>query len=132
MQFGPNKTGKFYISIFYHRGTNRLVFKNKWHPDISPFTEYEIFCFADDGNWFDARGHYWGVRERGEAILGCSGERLCKFPKTSNVIDPWHGFPVSPMEDGDDYRPSDDIVEAWIATGIVSKTFGRRIQRRKV
>ena len=132
IKFGPNPTGKFYISINYHRGNNRSALKNKWHPYIKPPLEYQIFCAADCESWYDTSGHGWGMHNQGNTIIGTQGERLCKFPRTSNESDPWHGFPVSPMESGDDDAPSDEFIENWISTGVISKTFGRRIQRRKV
>jgi hypothetical protein len=132
IEFGPNDKGKYYISIFYHRGNNRPGLKNKWDPDVPPLQEYEIFCYADYGDWFDQHDHYWGVHAAGNTVLGCQGERLCKFPRTSNRSDPRHGYPVSPMLNGDDDAPSDEFVEGWIVRGVISKTFGRRIQRRKV
>jgi hypothetical protein len=132
IEFGPNHNGKSYISIFYHRGNNRPGLKNKWHADVLPPEEYAIFCHADYEDWFDHNNHYWGVHSSGNTVLGCQGERLCKFPKTSNVSDPWHGYPISPLLNGDDDAPSDEFVEKWIVRGVISKTLGRRIQRRKV
>jgi len=132
IQFGPNRKGRVYISVFIHRGNNRSKLKNKWHPDVPPLMEYAIFNSADYANWYDVQGHYGGVHERGKTIPGCQSERLCKFPRTSNPNDPWHGYPASPLENGDDDAPPDDFVESWIETGIISKTFGRRIQRSKV
>jgi len=132
LQFGPNKTGKLYLSVFYHRGNGRIKYKNKWHPTIHPSTEYHIFCKADYRNWSDSHGHYWGVHDGGVIILGIRGEILCKFPHNANPTTPWHGFPVSPMENGDCDAPPFEFVEDWIRNGVVSKTLGRRIQRRKV
>lgn len=132
ISFGPNSSGKMYISVFYHRMTGKRYRKNTWCATVSPSMEYDIFCTADDGSWQDSHGHYWGLRAGGATQLGSRGERLCKFPCTSNVSDPWHGFPVSPMYEGDKDAPSDDFVERWIDMGIVSKTIGRRIQRRKI
>lgn len=130
ISFGPNRSGKTYLSLYIHRGTRAQ--KHQWSVNVSPSREYDIFCSADEGNWKDTQGHYWGVYAGGQTVLGSRGERLCKFPRTSNIEDPWHGYPVSPMEEGDKDAPPDDFVENWIATRIVSKTFGRRIQRRKI
>ena len=132
IHFGPNLAGKFYLSLYYHRGSNRSALKNKWHPEIKPPLEYQIFCNTDRENWYDSTGHGWGMRSRGDVIIGVQDERLCKFPYTSNESDPWHGFPVSPMENGDSDAPSDEFIDNWILSGAISKTFGRRIQRRKV
>lgn len=130
--FGPNGTGKKYISLFYHRGSGSPRDKSCWHKDVSPPKEYGIFCAADLKNWVDSRGHYWSMHNKGETVLGTRGERLSKFPYNANHKDPWHGFPVSPLERGDADAPPDDFVESWIANGVISKTFGRRIQRRKI
>lgn len=132
IQFGPNRNGKLYISVFIHRGNNRSNYKNKWEPSITPPIEYAIFCAADYENWRDHKGRYWAVHQGGIIILGCQGERMCKFPRTSNPGDPWHGYPVSPLLNGEDDAPPDDLVENWIEAHVVSKTFGRRVQRRKV
>ncbi len=130
--FGPNNSGKMYISVYNHRGSGSRVYKNQWLSTITPAIEYTIFCDADDGNWKDYNGHYWGVHNRGITVLGDCREHLSKFPKTSNLTDHWHGYPVSPRESGDKDAPPDDFVESWISIGVVSKTFGRRIQRRKI
>ena len=132
IKFGPTNKGKWYISVNHHRGAGLQKYKNKWSLSVPPPMEYAIFCSADDGDWRDVQGHYWGVHNQGSTILGCRGEKLAKFPCTSNVSDPWHGYPVSPLERGDNDAPPDDFVENWISTGVISKTFGRRIQRRKI
>lgn len=93
--------------------------------------EYGIFCTADSRDWSDEDGNYWGVHSAGRTPLGVRGERLCKFPKTSNPNDPWHGFPVSPQNGGGDVPP-DALVESWITAEVVSRVIGRRIQKRKI
>jgi hypothetical protein len=125
--FGPNDSGKQYLSTFAHRGG--MAGKAEWV--VPPPTEYDIFCSADAGNWRDVDGHYWGVHLAGDAIVGSRGERLCKFPYNENERNPWHGYPVSPLLRGDDDAPPDDVVNKWIEDGIISVTKGRRIQRRK-
>lgn len=128
VMFGPTRSGKMYLSMYIHRGNLRG--RSQWH--IPPGREFTIFVAADDGNWRDVKGNYWGVDGLGAATIGTRGERLSKFPQTTNKTDPWHGYPVSPLEDGDRSAPSDDLVEMWIENNIVSKTTGRRIQRRKL
>ena len=132
VQFGPTQSGKVYISLHQHRGSGAPAHKHQWCDQISRVMEFGIFDTADYQNWCDRDGHFWGIHDRGQTVLGVRGERLSKFPRTSNSSDPWHGYPVSPLERGDDDAPPDEFVERWIETGAVSKTFGRRIQRRKV
>jgi hypothetical protein len=130
--FGPTNSGKMYISVYKHRGSGSSEYKNQWASSVPPQMEFTIFCSSDDGDWYDAQGHYWGVHNEGNTILGCGKERLAKFPRTSNASDPWHGYPVSPLDTGEKDAPPDDLVENWISTGVIPRRFGRRIQRRKV
>jgi hypothetical protein len=129
--FGPNGSGKLYISVYYHRGSGSSH-KGCWSDDVPPPLEYEIFCKSDLGKWFDSDGHYWGVHQSGDTVLGTRGERLSKFPANRNAANPWHGYPVSPLIRGDVDAPPDEVVETWIQDGVVNRTFGRKIQRRKV
>jgi hypothetical protein len=127
--YGPTANGKTYVSLYYHRRDDRSGRKSCWHPDVLPPAEYAIFEQSDVGGWTDAAGH-WGFGARGRLELGTRGERLAKFPRTTNSTDNWHGYPVSPR-DGDD-APSDDLVNRWIDSDQIEKAIGRRIQRQKI
>lgn len=128
--FGPDASGKKYLSAYVHRRPGNPL-KHQWDPTVSPDMEYSVFCEADTAHWIDNKGNYWGIHNGGRTVLGTQRERLCKFPKNSNATDPWHGYPVSPKEDEDDCPP-DDFVNTWIANNVVTRTVGKRIQRRKI
>lgn len=129
IQFGPTLSGKMYIAVYIHRGMRPE--RNQW--SIPPDGEYKIFVAADQGNWHAPPGHYWGVQSYHAPTLGTRGERICKFPMGSNSANvPWHGFPVSPIDDGAGSAPPDSLVETWIQNRVVSKTIGRRIEKRKI
>lgn len=128
IEFGPNGSGKRYLSLYAHRGANYR--KSMWA--MPPPEEYRVFCSSDYGNWSDHGGNLWGIDDGGNTVLGLRGERLSKFPRPTNATNPWHGYPVSPMEDGDRGAPPDLLVERWISTGVVSRTIGRRIQRGRL
>lgn len=130
IEFGPNASGKFYIALNAHRGSRPD--KSRWLPLIRPVQEYKIFCIADSNDWRCSRGHYWGIASGGSTVLGFHGERLSKFPRNTNTASPWHGYPVSPRVGGDRDSPEDILVEKWIEDGTVAKSFGRRVQRRKI
>ena len=130
IRFGPNGSGKLYVSLYAHRGDRPQ--KSTWLREVPPPTEYDIFCWADTGDWRDDSGHYWGIRDGGRAALGCRGERLAKFPCCLNPSDPWHGYPVSPLEDGERAAPPGDFVERWRIAGIINRTIRRRILSRKI
>lgn len=132
LEYGPTHNGKTYLSIFRHRGTGSRRHKNMWATNILPDTEYSIFCSADEKDWYDASGHYWGVLNQGHTILGEQGERICKFPYTQNSTDPWHGYPTSPREGRENDTPSDVLVESWIAESVVTKEMGRKIQKFRI
>ena len=127
--FGPTASGKTYLSIYEHRGRNRL--KSCWADDLHPPEEYLIFEQADDNEHSDGDGHFWGIRGAAGAVLGTRGERLAKFPFNAVAAVPWHGFPVSPGSGRASEVPSDDLVERLIEAGALSRTFGRKIQRRR-
>jgi hypothetical protein len=124
--YGPTKSGKTYVSLYYHRQVNRSQDKCIWC--ILSAEEYALFDEADDKNWQDVNGHYWGLHDLGNTPLGTQDERICKFPRTSNLQDAWHGYPVARSKD----TPSDDFINHWIENGIISKKVGRAIQRGKL
>jgi hypothetical protein len=129
--YPANASGKSYLALYYHRGTPTRQ-KSTWHDAIPPDEEHSIFCNADHGGWSDDNGHFWGIRNDGYDVLGSQGERLCKFPLNENLLNPWHGYPTSPLLRGDHDSPSIPFVQAWIDGGVVSRTTGRRIQRQKI
>jgi len=132
LEYGPTANGKMYLSVFKHRGDGSRRYKSIWSADILPDAEYGIFCSADEHDWNDESGNYWGVLDQGRAILGERGERISKFPCTSNDHDPWHGYPVSPKENGESDAPPDLLVEKWISDDVVTKELGRKIQKLKI
>lgn len=64
-------------------------------------------------------------------VLGSNDERLSHFPRPSNGSDPWHGYPISPLEDHNDALP-DDLVDEWVANGALTYTLGERIKDLRV
>ena len=133
LKYGPTANGKRYLSVFKHRGNGSTKHKNIWC--ISPDIEYEIFCNSDKHNLIDTSKNYWGVLNNGKEKLGVKGERLSKFPYTSNTQDPWHGYPVSPVEERKrNALPSnfDLLIEQWIKDEIITKEIGRKIQKEKI
>jgi hypothetical protein len=130
--FWPTPRGKTYLSDDRHRGRGNVHHKNAWSPALPRIEEFAVFCRADEGDWHRAPG-YWSFRmENGRLMaLGACEERLCHFPRPSNDTDPWHGYPVSPLEDQDDALP-DDLVDEWVATGVLTYTWGQRIKDLRV
>lgn len=91
--------------MYAHRGNNPR--KSSWA--IDPPTEFEVFAASDTGNWGDADGHYWGLRDEAGTALGSKGERLAKFPFTAALTTPWHGYPVSPASGRESEQPPDSL-----------------------
>lgn len=127
--FGPTVNGKVYLSAYDHRGRDRS--KSTWAGDLPPPEEYSIFARADAADHADTNGHYWGVRNVVGQVLGSRGERLAKFPFNATPAVPWHGYPVSPASARASEIPPDELIETFIGTGVVSRTFGRKLQRRR-
>jgi hypothetical protein len=130
IQFGPNASGKLYLSMFAHRGGNPR--KSQWLSSVTPPSEYGVFCRADELHWVDSSSNYWGVLDADASLLGTRGERLAKFPCNKVCTAPWHGYPVSPASGSPGEAPDDVVVETWIGTGSVTRTVGRKIQRRRI
>lgn len=128
--FGPTSSGKHYLSAFSHRNGNPL--KSQWEPGLAPPEEYGIFVRADDSSSCDGEGNYWGVRDEAGGTLGTRGERLAKFPKNDMHTNPWHGYPIATDDGIKAHCPPDVLVRAWIDAGVVTRPFGRKIQRRRV
>lgn len=124
--FNPTQNGKKYISLFYHRGSGNRNVKNFWHNDITPDIEYSIFQFSDTTNSCCSQGHYWGIQNQGNQVLGHDGERICKFPANNNPNNPWHGYPVETK----DHAIEEKIVSAWLETKVISRSIARRIRKR--
>src|SRR5262245_27703375 len=130
IHFGPNGSGKLYLSMFAHRGA--IPRKSQWLPSVSPPDEYGVFCTADEHDWCDEARNYWGLLDDQATPLGTRGERLAKFPTNAVRTAPWHGYPVSPGSGRQGDAPTDALVDVWIDAGSVTKTIGRKIQRRRI
>ncbi|MEH2411623.1 hypothetical protein [Nostoc sp.] len=134
LEYGSTVSGKMYLSKDKHRGNGSREHKSMWC--ILPDTEYDIFCNSDKHNMCDSNQDYWGVLEGGKAKLGEKGERISKFPCTSNETDHWHGYPVFPVEERQGARGSlppdfDDLIAEWIKSKIIAKEFGKKILQEK-
>ncbi len=127
--FGPTPGGKTYLSAYMHRGANPA--KSRWLDDLPPLEEYSIFEGAEDQGQSDSDGNYWGVRDHQGSALGTRGQRIAKFPFNAVAAVPWHGYPVSPASGRASEVPGDGVIEEMIETGAVSRTFGRKIQKRR-
>lgn len=127
LRYPPTPNGKKYLSVYYHRAM-RPTHKSTWSPSVSPTQEYHVFWCADCGDWLHVDGSLWGIADRGNAELGTRGQRLCFFPRPSNTTDVWHGYPLSPADDGRD-PPPDSLVDKWENDGTVTRTWASRLRR---
>lgn len=126
---GPTPNGKMYLSTHAHRGHRGK--KAQW--TISVHHEYALFEAADMHGWRCFRHHYWAPGDReGRVRLGEQGERLAKFPRNKVPRSPWHGYPVSPKIDGSRGRPTDALLEEWVESRVVTRTFARRLQGNRL
>lgn len=129
--FGPNNSGKLYLSDYRHRGNGDSRFKSFWLTTVPAWMEFEIFCDSDDKQLADEDGNLFGCLNDGESEVGTEGEVLCKFWDPRNATNPWHGHPVSPsLRTADELEI--DLVQQWIDKQLISRTFGRNIQKAKV
>lgn len=132
IEFGPTPLNlRIYHSLYRHRGHGSPNHKSVWGDSVPPPMEYAIFCDADTNNWRTADGDYWSLHNGGNTEIGSDGERLCRFQNTSNLSDPWHGFPVSPLKKESD-KPPVILLDMWLAAGIIQPAFRKRILLRQI
>ena len=125
-EYGPATRNRKYKPQPYHS------FKAKPRPNktrwkINASGEYEVFRQACDGNWIDENEALLSQHEGCECELGKNGERLAFFPKTKNVSDPWHGYPIPST------LIKDNIVfDLWFKQERISEATYKRLLRRKL
>jgi hypothetical protein len=95
--------------------------------------EYSIFSDSVRSDWRDDRPQLWGLL-RDLVVIGTARERLAKFPEPSNVVDPWHGYPVSALDPKREFehRPHPSLVKRWRDAALINDAQAARINRGKV
>ncbi|MGH9198401.1 MAG: hypothetical protein ACRD1T_22040 [Acidimicrobiia bacterium] len=107
-------SGTLYLSLNYHRGSGKgRPGKSLWA--IARNDECHTFSEAEIGKWSDEQGDYWAVSLDAKVELGKNGERLAFFDAPINIVDPWHGYPVSGRRGSPIHRrPPDALVGRWL------------------
>jgi len=124
--FGPTKLGKLYLCSKKHRMEGN-PHKTVWV--ITHLEEYLIFSDADNGNWKDEKGNYWGI-QKGFGIIGKQKIikfHIAKFIGPQNSHEEWHGYPELNTRN----RPSDAIINQWENIGYINKPLADRIKEGK-
>lgn len=126
---------KHYLSYNKHRPLSSSKSSINGYPPsrwkLSRDDEYGVFLNADNYNWNDPDGHYWGILMY-FAILGTRGEKIAFFRKPINSADPWHGYPISPVMNKDDAPPHESVIYIWETMNIIDAFDAQRIADRKV
>lgn len=129
-KFGPTPNGHYYQPVSYHNPTARKKDdKNRWI--LTQSEQYEVFEIADTPDtskggrkcWMndDGKGLY-SMLDGCDYVLGKDNEeRLAFFPKPSNELDSWHGYPIDSVSIGD------DLVEYWKNKQLISEITYRRL-----
>ncbi len=107
--------------------------RNRWATSCLPECQYSIFLDAQNNGWRDSRPQLWGLRAH-LPVLGTNRQRLAKFPEPQNLIDPWHGYPISSQDENAPgvHVPERSLLNRWVEAGLISEVDRSRIQRRKV
>ena len=139
-KFGPNKMGHCYQPVSYHsyRAKKRND-KTRWIENAN--FEYDIFNLSDehdgrilknnpfikDERWVndDNKGLY-AIKDRGDCILGMTGERLAFFPLPQNADESWHGYPT------DSTNLGDKLINHWLSIGVIDKSVCRKLLKHKL
>ncbi|WP_299286905.1 hypothetical protein [uncultured Mucilaginibacter sp.] len=111
--YGPTVNNHYYISKLDHRRTaKRKKGKNRW--DITEGEEFSVFkpSVENFDDWYCKENRcIFSLIDKGDVILGRSGERLAKFPNNRNDGEPWHGYPV--FTEDPQNCPSVELLERW-------------------
>ncbi|MGO7544403.1 hypothetical protein AB9E34_01410 [Rhizobium leguminosarum] len=126
--FGPNKTGKTYKSLNYHRNAPKPG-KSRWQDDFTRDHEFDLFCACDENRWLCVDGNYWGTLN-GKVIVGTAEERFSFCPSNANPLVPWHGYPISSCSR--DYKIPEQIIEMWLKAEIIDGITAKRIRSAKI
>jgi hypothetical protein len=113
--FGPTSKAHFYNPVSYHNKSAKVnPDKSKWV--LKENEQYEVFRISDEGDWkCQNNGGTFSILNNGEVILGFNEERLSFFPTPTNLVDPWHGYPV----DSANREPSKELVDKWLKDEII-------------
>ena len=131
IRFGPTANGKWYLCLAYHRCNRPTQHKRCWA--ISRPREYGVFEWADESDSYDDDLNLWGflLIQQELGVLGTEGERIAKFPATSNATDDWHGYPVH-ANDRPERRPPPRFIEGLYERRLLSKVQKKRIQDSRI
>ncbi len=115
----PTQRGvKTYLSRTKHQRNGSGDFA-KW---ISQNTEIDTFNKADVGTTengiqsvWECNNHMWGfIKDSNITTIGTKKEQFGFFPKTQNVTDDWHGYPVFPFkEKNKKYDICKNLLDYW-------------------
>jgi hypothetical protein len=121
-----------YLSTFKHRPTSGPG-ASKWANTCPPTDEYQIFVASFTGKWHGNNGDLWGLQS-GQPVIGMCKEAIAKFPNGGNPLVPWHGYPVSALDNKRSYvhRPPPAVVKKWVDLGLINRFQGARINAGKV
>lgn len=110
--FGFTKLNdRTYKSMNYHRKQIKRG-KNLWGDGVPVAEEPLLFDTSDERLWHCDQGNYWWISRDGDRVVGVLGERVAFFPHCGNHPGPWHGYPVSPMDD-DNYEIPEEVIQIW-------------------
>lgn len=124
------KNKRSYKSLNYHR---RLVKpgKTQWSQTITRETESSYFDESDYESWCSEEGHHWWISKDAAVRIGNRGERIAFFPCCENHPGPWHGYPVSAIEDHN-YEVPEELVSQWQDGGTIDDLAAARLRRGKL
>lgn len=120
------------MPMAYHNPT-ALKRNDKTRWALSQDQQYDVFEIADTPIddvpcWMnDDQSGLYGMIDGCEKVLGKDNEEhLAFFPKPTNAIDPWHGYPSDSMDLGD------DLIEFWLEKKLISKIVYGRLMRHEL
>lgn len=113
--FGPTNKEHYYEPVFYHnKSAKKNSHKTRWI--LKKNEQYDVFKISDEKEWeCNSNNGNFSILCNAEIIFGDNEERLAFFPKPSNAIDVWHGYPVNSSE----YEPSETLIGKWLKDKVI-------------
>jgi hypothetical protein len=105
----------------------------QWHKDLQHDDEFDVFDRADQHDTCDEAHNLYGIAPDVEnkclLMLGSENQQVALFPFARDR-EPWHGYPLYPIN-GEDGRPPKAVFQCLQAAGLITERQRRRLMQGK-
>ncbi len=130
-RYGPSPKNSYYYKPNPKHGVNsRNSEGTNWC--IKENAEFSVFIHAESHEehlYCNENNCYFSIIDNGKVMLGQDGQKVAKFPVTSNCSDAWHGYPVRCITKHD--TPSEELLDLMVKAEYITDLTRSRIERGK-